>query len=32
MRVGGAEQEWAHILRDNDVSVMTQTKDKTHKA
>jgi hypothetical protein len=25
-------QEWARTPRDNEVSVMTQTKDKTHKA
>lgn len=32
MCVGGAGQEQAHTPRDSDVSVMTQTKDKTHKA
>lgn len=32
MRVGGAGEERARTPTDNDVSVMTQTKDKTHKA
>lgn len=32
MYVGGAGQEHICTPRDSDVSVMTQTKDKTHKA